>query len=128
MSREAGAGGFGSVCLMCENGETETVEHLMLKCPAYAVHRTRLMDKMGEAYEVGTGRDIKRASAEELMRVALGGRVGSSAAEDNIDHAVKRYLKRTWRTREWLTKITNEILDRNDVLEMRQGTSDIFGL
>ena len=112
---------------MCENGETETIEHLMLKCPAYAVHRTRLMDKMGEAYAMGTGRDIRGASEEEVMRVALGGRVGSSVAEDNIDHAVKRYLKTAWRTRRWLTKITNEILDRHDVVEMRQGISDIFG-
>jgi len=82
---------------------------------------------MGQAYEVGTGRDIEGASEEELMRVALGGRIGSSVAEDNIDHAVKRYLKRSWRTREWLTKLTNEILDRHDVIERWQGTSDIFG-
>ena len=41
---------------------------------------------------------------EEKIRVLLGKRIDSKVAEDNIDHAVKRFLKRAWRIRRRVTR------------------------
>ena len=48
--------------------------------------------------------------------VLLGQRIGSKSAEDNIDHAVKRFLKKAWRVRRHLTASINAEFERNDIV------------
>ena len=46
----------------------------------------------------------------------LGARCSAKTAEDNLDHAVKRFLKKAWRERNILTKRLNEEFGRRDMV------------
>jgi len=127
VSIEARLEGSQATCLMCDTGQDEDIAHLLLRCPAYGQHRERMMRIAAEAYAMDTDRDLGSESEDEVLRVLLGGRTGSRTMEDNIDHAVKRYLKKAWRARKRLTEIVNEEMDRQDIIAFHSGTSDIFG-
>ena len=94
------------VCLMCDNGMVETIDHLLMECSAYKSQRVRLMQKVSEALLMATGGEdgLEELEKEELIQIILGKRVGSQVAERNIDHAFKRFLKRTWRARKGVVK------------------------
>ena len=69
--------------------------------------RDRLERKMGV--------DLDRCEDDESrVNVMLGQNVGCEVGEDNIDHAIKRFLKRAWRRRRSITQKINVSLSRND--------------
>jgi hypothetical protein len=92
-------------CLMCESGKAENIRHVLLECSAYEKHRDRML-RTAKAARVG--QEGERVSA------LLGGQLDGVVAEDNVDHAVKRFLKKAWRVRRGLTKRLNARLGRKD--------------
>ena len=92
---------------MCESGRVEDIKHFLLECEAYRRHRDRMMTKAG---------DHLPDDAEGRVVKLLGARCNAKAAEDNLDHAVKRFLKKAWRVRKRLTKKLNEELGRRDMV------------
>ena len=50
------------------------------------------------------------------MRVLLGARAGSKAAEDVIDVQVKRFLVKVWKKRRRVSQAINDRLGRQDVV------------
>ena len=44
----------------------------------------------------------------------------SATEEEDIDHATKRFLKRVWRKRKWLTRSLNRGLERDDVVDLKR--------
>ena len=94
-------------CMMCESGRVEDIKHFLLECEAYRRHRDRMMTKAG---------DHLPADAEGCVVKLLGARCSAKIAEDNLDHAVKRFLKKAWRTRKRLTKKLNDELGRRDMV------------
>ena len=64
-------------CVLCDSGEVEDVEHVLLRCPAHQHHRTKMMDAAGAVYAVAhEGEELEEASAETQIRVLLGARAG----------------------------------------------------
>ena len=96
-------------CMMCGSGAVEDMPHLLLECEAYAEHRDRLIRKAGSALN-------SQNSREQQVQVLLGARLDNKDEEDNVDHAVKRFLKKAWRVRKALTGSLNEALGRSDFL------------
>lgn len=92
-------------CLMCESGKAESISHVLLECRAYEKHRDRML-RIARAG--GVSPEWKGVSA------LLGGQLSRVGAENNIDHAVKRFLKKAWRVRKGLTKRLNTVLGRKD--------------
>jgi hypothetical protein len=92
---------------MCDSGQEENVQHVLLECEAYRKHRDRMMAIAGD-----------RLPTDPTERVAmlLGSRCNSKTQEDNLDHAVQRFLKKAWRVRKRLTKTLNEELGRRDMI------------
>jgi hypothetical protein len=41
---------------------------------------------------------------------------GDASADQRIDFLVKRYLKKAWRKRKWLTRAINQLFDRHDTV------------
>ena len=95
-------------CLMCGNGESESIEHFVLRCGAYDNPRQRMLERVA----------MCGLPTEQLMRVLLGCNTDSREVEDRIDHAFKRFLKRAWRTRKHLTRALNIGLGRQDVIDL----------
>jgi hypothetical protein len=58
--------------------------------------------------------DYDCTSSTDKLDVLLGKSTGVSKTDDTIDMAVKRFLKKAWRSRKWLVLETNRIFDRND--------------
>jgi len=83
------------VCLMCDSGRAETIDHLIMDCSAYDSQRERLLQKVAEAVSVASGGEIgtEDMEREELIQIMMGRKVGSQEAERDIDHAFKRFLK-----------------------------------
>jgi exonuclease III len=99
-------------CVMCDSGDVEDEEHFLMKCKAYERHRERMMEKVAEAYSVGNGGQggFEELGDEEKMKILLGQQVGGKAPEDNIDHAMKRYVKRAWRARKRVTRKVEDLV------------------
>ena len=105
-----------AVCLQCDSGEREDMEHFVFDCKAYKRHRERLMTKVTEWFRIGTGREWGGETRQEQMKVLMGKRIGGRVLEDNVDHAMKRYLKKAWRERRGVTRAVNEEFGREDIL------------
>jgi hypothetical protein len=93
---------------MCNSGNIENIEHLVLECDAYSKQRSKMLESITFGPSCQTESD--------MLDILLGKSTGASKKDDNIDMAVKRFLKKAWRARKWLVLATNKILDRNDTL------------
>ena len=106
------------VCLACTMGELEDVGHFVLRCPAYAQHRQRLLADIGSAVFRVPGASLSLPSLStmqdyERLPIILGKRVGVPRLEDRIDRAAKRYLRKAWNARGRLTQAINANLGTN---------------
>jgi hypothetical protein len=104
--REAELPAAHGTCKMCVSGRIEDIAHLVLECPAYATHRAKMLESAPPGFD-------GRVQTDKLD-VLLGKSAGTSKTDDRMDAAVKRLLKKAWRTRKWLVLATNKTLSRND--------------
>ena len=94
----------------------EDVEHFVLRCPAYAHHRRRLLKLAATDAAIAgipAAGPARHLDAKRLA-VALGKRVGCPAAEDKIDQVAKRYLRKAWNACGRLTREINTVLGTNN--------------
>ena len=103
-------------CMMCDGGEAEDMEHLLLNCPCYKNHRDKIMREITKAYSKGMKHNFNTLYPKTRVCVLLGADAGTKAGEDSIDHAVKRFLKKAWRTRRKLTTAINREFERKDIV------------
>ena len=47
---ELGISSEWAMCMMCEKNQVETIEHLLLVCPAYHKHRQEMKNTVATAY------------------------------------------------------------------------------
>jgi hypothetical protein len=84
------------ICFMCDRGERETVEHLMMECDAYERERLEMMrvilDEKGEGDGV-----MHERTGDEWIAMIVGLSAGVTAA---MTESGKRYLESAWRMRE----------------------------
>ena len=104
--READLPAAHGACKMCASGCIEDIAHFVLDCPAYSTHRAKMLESAPLGFD---GR-----SSLDKLDVLLGKSAGKSKIDDRTDAAVKRFLKKAWRTRKWLVLATNKTLSRND--------------
>jgi hypothetical protein len=103
-------------CMMCESKQIETVEHLLFSCSAYQKHRDILERKAEAAYSLGNnGASLTDTSEARHTRVLLGARAGCGLTEDLIDLALKRFLRKAWKTRSRVTRAINVEFGRQDI-------------
>ena len=55
------------------------------------------------------------SSDSEHTRVLMGARAGCNLTEDSIDMAIKRFLRKAWKTRRRLTHAINDEFGRQDI-------------
>ena len=104
------------ICMMCKSRQIETMDHLILSCPAYQKHRERMEMTVEAAYSLGNdGASLADTSDSEHTRMLMGARAGCSLTEDSIDMAVKRFLRKAWKTRRRLTHAINDEFGRQDI-------------
>ncbi len=83
------------VCQMCDMGEDETVEHVVLECAKYARDRYEMMQVV--LTELGhTGNDRVEKTGREWMVLLLG---LCGGVNERMIEAVKEFLERMWRAR-----------------------------
>ncbi|MPC31566.1 hypothetical protein E2C01_024860 [Portunus trituberculatus] len=88
------------VCQMCDMGEDETVEHVMLECEKYERERHEIMQLI--LSELGHNRDERvEKTGREWMVLLLGLCKGTS---ERIIEDVKEYLERMWQARSCRSK------------------------
>jgi hypothetical protein len=114
--REAELPPAHGTCQMCTSGSIEDIEHLIMNCDAHSRHRNKMFQSVEFKTECQTQSD--------RLDVLLGKSTGTSKADDRIDIAVKRFLKKAWRARKWLVLSTNKALNRNDTLWAIQAHGD----
>ncbi len=78
-------------CVMCSEGEDESVEHVMMRCAAYRREREQLWE--GIRSESGLGEGWGWLEEEEKVEVLLGRDMDMEGGE-RIDSKVKNYLRR----------------------------------
>lgn len=106
VAREADLPNLFARCKMCDSGNIEDIEHFIMDCEAYSVSRSKMLGKF--LFDPGC------VSQNDKLDVILGKSTGCSVRDDVIDMAVKRFLKKAWRTRKWLVVDTNRIFGRYD--------------
>jgi len=99
-----------ATCRLCDEGKIENMSHFILTCEANQKHRISLFSALGQFLKT---EDLDEASAMELL---LGASTSSAYADDRIDFLFKRFLKKAWRTRKWLTVATNSLFNRRDTV------------
>ena len=105
-------------CRSCASSSTEDITHLLLECPAYRKHREKLVKDLDLALDTPTLENWKFSSmsASDQLDLLMGRSTGSAQADDRADKIVKRYLKKVWRSRKWLTVAVNNLFAREDTL------------
>jgi hypothetical protein len=103
-------------CPLCTTGEAESIEHMMLRCPAHHTHRSKMMTHVGAVYSTHAGVELETACEETQVCILLGARAGGKAAEDIIDVQVKRFLVKVWKARRVVSRAVNKKFDRQDVV------------
>ena len=85
-------------------------------CPAYHKHRQEMKNTVGAAYSRGNdGASLADTSEVNYVRVLIGARAGSKLTEDTIDNALKRFLRKAWKTRRKVTHAINVEFGRQDI-------------
>ena len=82
-------------CRMCDGGQDETVEHLLLECPGYESERREMMSAV--TGEMGTERwaAVQGEGTNRVMEVLLGLSCGKEW-NDVMAESVKRFLEKAW--------------------------------
>ena len=123
-----------AVCRLCQTGEVEDLAHLVTSCPAHARHRDKLhavVDAALSRATLTTGahvcRNIAALEPEPQLDLLMGKSIGDAHADARIDSAMKRFLKKAWRGRKWLTMHTNKAFEREDTLWALNAHGDSMG-
>ena len=102
------------ICPLCGQ-EQDTRTHLLLKCPRHSLHRRKLFATIQSIPELET---FEMHSHFGQLSILLGLHLGHTEEdirnEKKIDLAMKRFLRKIWRTRQVLVKRLNKSLDRTD--------------
>ena len=119
VGREARGGRWpkaACVCPGCGLGQVETTSHFVLDCPAYAVHRARLFTEaqraIASAPGQGTTSFADRPPGSQLA-LLLGQRIDAPRAENRLDRAFKRFLRKAWNIRAPITAEVNKLMGTN---------------
>ena len=100
------------LCKLCGQG-MEDVRHLLLSCSAHANQRARGVDRGLEMADIAP---LSEQSEVDQLDLLLGKTTGLLEADDRINRCVARFLKKAWRSREWLTASLNAKLGRIDTI------------
>jgi hypothetical protein len=102
------------ICLACDNGQLEDVEHFIMDCPMYDAHRQRMLAQVDSALGQSPAalqlEDFSGMDDNKRLTILLGKRIGDPVAEDRIDRTVKRYLRKAWNARSPVTEAINRHL------------------
>ena len=93
-------------CKMCCEGVIEDLEHFIFSCVAYTKSRAKLFET--------TQLLPDSLPPEDRLDIPLGRSTDFEETDTLVDMAIKRFLKKAWRTQIWLVKETNKALNRND--------------
>ena len=105
-------------CRSCVSSSIEDITHLLLECPAYIKHREKLVKDLDLALDTSSLENWKFSSmsTSDQLDLLLGRSTGSAIADDRVDKIAKRYLKKVWRSRKWLTVAINNLFARQDTV------------
>ena len=102
--------------MACDEGIVEDVQHFVMHCPSYAEKRATLMHDVAGVLATSNGTVGAEAflamPSQDQRHILLGRRVGDPAAENRIDRATKRFLRKAWNARERAglsTRIVNAV-------------------
>jgi len=105
------------VCMCCSNGALESITHFILHCPKYGAHRNNMRSKVAACFDrrhVGGGSEVFfNLGEEDRVHVLLGKRTGHPLVDEGVDRAVRRFLKRSWNMRGYVTKAINSTMATN---------------
>jgi hypothetical protein len=103
-------------CRLCASGKTEDLDHLLLECSAHNKHREKLYLDLDLALDRPCLENWKFTTmcARDKIDLLLGRSTGYAQVDDRIDKIAKRFLKKIWRGRKWLTVELNKIFERED--------------
>jgi hypothetical protein len=101
-------------CMMCNTGQVEDVEHFIMQCSGYNIHRAKMLADVRKTLDrtqsglTSTGFDAMNQRDQKL--ILMGKRFDDPASEDRLDGTVKRFLRKAWTARAPLTKSVNAVL------------------
>ena len=114
---ELGLAAHHGRCPLCNTGETESIDHMLMRCPVHQAHRSKMMAHVGAVYATfNDDAEFDASSEESQVRILLGARAGGKAGEDVIDVQVKRFLVKAWKARRDVSRVVNRKFDRMDVM------------
>ena len=100
-------------CMLCKTGQTDSILHLLVACPAFERCRKVLKTKAARSLE-GIGPDkatwFHALPETDLCDVLLGKSVGNARIDDFIDVLVKRYLTKIWNGRKRLQRAVQDVI------------------
>jgi len=103
-------------CLLCDTGEVETVQHLILSCPAHQRHRDTMLEGVERALKCGMPMQHSDTSvfasleSSDQCDVLLGKSTGMPKVDGRVDAIFKRFMKKAWRNRKRVTRAVQETL------------------
>ena len=107
-------------CYACHTGAVESVPHFLCECRAYAGHRRRLVNTVRRALDGGActvrGDEFAHMDNTGRCRLLLGQRLGDPVAEDQVDKAVKHYLKKAWNARGRVAEAIDSVLGTSSAI------------
>lgn len=104
-------------CLLCDTGEVETVQHLILSCPAHRRHRDTMLEGVGRAFKCAMAEqqnvdtDFGSLELHEQCNVVLGKTTGTPKMDRRVDAIFKRFMKKAWRNRKRVTRAVQKTLE-----------------
>jgi len=104
-------------CLLCDTGEVETVQHLILSCPAHQRHRDIMLKVVGRAFKCAMEKqqndatDFCSLDLRDQCNVILGKTTGVSKMDARVDAVFKRFMKKAWRNRKRVTRAVQKTLE-----------------
>ena len=83
-----------AVCMMCNNGGIENMQHMIIECAAYATHRSKMVGGIRTAASRVTGVDEAQARWGPHIDIdlLLGKSTGSNRIDNIIDKSVQRFM------------------------------------
>ena len=108
--REEGLHKDSAACKLCDEGVVESISHFVLHCKAHLDHRLKFFRSLEDFLNLDLLDD------DSKLALLLGASTGDASADQRIDFLVKRYLKKAWRKRKWLTRAINQLFDRHDTV------------
>ena len=104
---------FG-VCKLCDSGEIENIDHLLLTCPAHEPHRAKMLTAVEHVLSAAGLTTLCGRPQQDQVDILLGKSVDLATADSRINDSVTRFLKKAWRARKPLTLALNTALARDD--------------